>query len=266
MKHYLIGDVAKLLPISKDTLRYYDKLGIVSPTKSNTNGYRYYTKDDLLALSYVLILRDLEVPLEEIKERLSNNTLDDFKELLNRQESMIDDKLSRLLKLKESIYYFQKDIITAQTDYRKIECVISPTFVYKSLATEFDSNYADILTEMEKDTLICAPNFSAILSQDTFFTQRCFDLFAISGIVKSKQEMTTLKDYNSFKSTLCIHTVLIIGQQINQDDLDALFTYLKTHRLTLAGDILARYIAFEHHNGIPTEYYELFIPVKATKS
>ena len=263
MKHYLIGEVSKILPISKDTLRYYDRLGLVSPKKSATNHYRYYTKDDLLTLSYVLILRDLEIPLEEIKARLHNSTLEDFRLLLENQELVIESKILNLLRLKEHLHDFKQDIMTAQTYFRKIECIISPSFVYKSLSTEFDPSYTDILTEMEEHPLISSPNYSALLSQDAFFNQCHFDLYALSGMVKNEKDLDKLQGYQSFKSTLCVHTILIIGDTILQSDLDALYTYLKAHGLTIKGEVLARYLAFEHHEGTPYEYYELFIPVKA---
>ena len=65
---YLIGDVAKYLSLSRDTLRYYDKLGIVSPKKDEGNGYRYYNMDDIITLSYVMILKDVGISLDDIKE------------------------------------------------------------------------------------------------------------------------------------------------------------------------------------------------------
>ncbi|MBR3375918.1 MAG: MerR family transcriptional regulator, partial [Firmicutes bacterium] len=39
---YKIGDVARILGISTDLLRYYEKKGVVTPTKDKQNDYRYY--------------------------------------------------------------------------------------------------------------------------------------------------------------------------------------------------------------------------------
>ncbi|MGE7826887.1 MerR family transcriptional regulator [Paenibacillus sp. NPDC093718] len=46
-KLYSIQEVSQLLGISKDTLRYYDRIGIVSPSREN-NRYRRYSKNDLI--------------------------------------------------------------------------------------------------------------------------------------------------------------------------------------------------------------------------
>lgn len=55
MKQLSIRQVSEQLQISKDTLRYYDKLKLVCP-KRGENNYRYYTEQDILDLQYVQVL------------------------------------------------------------------------------------------------------------------------------------------------------------------------------------------------------------------
>lgn len=262
MKHYLIGDVAKLLPISKDTLRYYDKLGLVSPKKSTQNNYRYYTKEDLLTLTYVLVLKDLELPLEEIKLLICNNSLESFKQLLERQEQIIDLRLAKLQHLKSKLHYFKEDIEKVPQHFRKIDCIMSPSFVYKTLSSEFDPNYSNIMTEMEEAPYIKAPVFSALISKDTFSTNNQFDLLVVSGLADEQRFSHYPKNYSYLKPTLCLRTILTIGETILEEDFELIRNYLEKHELTLNGDILARCIAFEHHDELPVEYYEVFIPIK----
>ena len=50
---YLIGDVANLIGMSRDTLRHYEKLGILSSEKGD-NGYRYYTAKQIDYLDTIL--------------------------------------------------------------------------------------------------------------------------------------------------------------------------------------------------------------------
>ena len=52
-KTYRIGDVANLMGLSRDTLRYYEKRGILS-SKKEKNGYRYYTEEDIYRLFSIL--------------------------------------------------------------------------------------------------------------------------------------------------------------------------------------------------------------------
>lgn len=63
---YTIKQVSKITGITSDSLRYYDKLGIVSPKRSE-NGYRYYDEDDLYRLQYTAVMKYAQFTLSEIK-------------------------------------------------------------------------------------------------------------------------------------------------------------------------------------------------------
>ncbi len=65
---YSIQEVARLLQIPKDTLRYYDRKGIVSPWRKE-NRYRRYSRSDLIDLMNIQILQYADFTLEEIKGR-----------------------------------------------------------------------------------------------------------------------------------------------------------------------------------------------------
>ena len=65
-KLYSIQEVSQILGMSKDTLRYYDRIGIVSPSRKD-NRYRRYSRDDLIDLMNIQIMRYADFSLDEIK-------------------------------------------------------------------------------------------------------------------------------------------------------------------------------------------------------
>lgn len=65
-KLYSIQEVSRLLGIPKDTLRYYDRIGIVSPSRED-NRYRKYSKNDLVDLMNIQIMQYADFSLDEIK-------------------------------------------------------------------------------------------------------------------------------------------------------------------------------------------------------
>lgn len=67
MKRFTVKQVSDLLCIPKDTLIYYDKLGIVIPERGE-NGYRHYTNKDIRELKYVEICKQNDFTLKEIKQ------------------------------------------------------------------------------------------------------------------------------------------------------------------------------------------------------
>lgn len=69
MKRYSIGEVSSRLGLSRDTLRFYEKKGIILPEKLE-NGYRSYTYEDTRKLLDVMFYRRLGFSLEDISQLL----------------------------------------------------------------------------------------------------------------------------------------------------------------------------------------------------
>lgn len=71
MKTYTVKQVSDMLKMAKDTVIYYDRLGIVSPQRGE-NGYRYYTNQDISELKYVEVSKRNNFALKEIKQSLEH--------------------------------------------------------------------------------------------------------------------------------------------------------------------------------------------------
>lgn len=68
---YSIGEVSKICNISKKALRFYDKIGVISPdVVSEENNYRFYSKDTLLFVPVIKYFKQMGFKLEEMKEFL----------------------------------------------------------------------------------------------------------------------------------------------------------------------------------------------------
>ncbi|KAB2328646.1 MerR family transcriptional regulator [Cytobacillus depressus] len=65
-KLYSIQEVSRILGIPKDTLRYYDRIRIVSPSRDD-NRYRRYSRDDLIDLMNIQIMQHADFSLDEIR-------------------------------------------------------------------------------------------------------------------------------------------------------------------------------------------------------
>jgi DNA-binding transcriptional MerR regulator len=66
-RFYRTGQFAKMTSVTLRTLRFYDKVGLLSPTEYTEAGYRLYSEDDLLTLQHILALKFLGFSLDEIK-------------------------------------------------------------------------------------------------------------------------------------------------------------------------------------------------------
>jgi MerR family transcriptional regulator, activator of bmr gene len=103
-KYFSIGEISKLSNLSVQTLRHYDKLGLLKPSLVKDNGYRYYSLEQFYKLDYIIFYRKLGVSLSEIKEIISNKiNIEDSLGLLQNQENEIDRQIKELQKQRNLI-------------------------------------------------------------------------------------------------------------------------------------------------------------------
>ena len=76
-----VNEVSKLTGVSIRTLQYYDKIGLLHPSGYTDAGYRLYDDAALEILQQILLFRELEFPLKDIKEIISSPDFDRSKAL-----------------------------------------------------------------------------------------------------------------------------------------------------------------------------------------
>ncbi|MGN1333753.1 MAG: MerR family transcriptional regulator [Anaerovoracaceae bacterium] len=94
----MINEAAELAGVTVRTLHHYDKIGLLSPAKSEGNGYRDYGEEELLRLQQILFLKEMDFPLEEIKEMLDAPGLDRSR-MMEAQHDLLLKKKQRLEKI-----------------------------------------------------------------------------------------------------------------------------------------------------------------------
>lgn len=95
MQGYTIKDVSKRMGIPTDTLRYYDKNGIISPQRK-VNRYRCYSEHDILKLEYLTVMKYAHFSLEEIRDMLNMIDETPSQECKMRSLSLLINKRSEL--------------------------------------------------------------------------------------------------------------------------------------------------------------------------
>ncbi|WP_134686735.1 MerR family transcriptional regulator [Brevibacillus migulae] len=96
-RHWKVGELAKMAGITIRTLRFYDQIGLFSPSGYSHSGYRLYTEKDISRLQQILSLKELGLSLEQIKAVMDGNQL-----------SLSDIVAIQIDRLKENIRIQQK--------------------------------------------------------------------------------------------------------------------------------------------------------------
>lgn len=113
MKKYTIGEVSGRLGLSRDTLRFYEKKGIIQPEKQK-NGYRTYTYEDIKKLSSIMFYRKLNFSIEDISRILYKSSFPSYCSMI--QEKIAEEK-QELEKHRKSLVH----LTHLQKHYKNLE-------------------------------------------------------------------------------------------------------------------------------------------------
>mgnify|MGYP000066657737 FL=1 len=97
-----VKEISDLTGISVRTLHYYDEIGLLKPTEKSDAGYRLYDDKALETLQQILIFREFDISLKEIKAVLDNPALE-RNQILQVQRKMLVTKKERMERLIASI-------------------------------------------------------------------------------------------------------------------------------------------------------------------
>ncbi len=102
--YFSIGELARHQSISRQTLIFYDKIGLFRPAYVDpANGYRYYSASQLDSLDTILIMKKIGFSLEEIREHMKHYTLDSSITALRKQLSVITGQIEELQMIKSRV-------------------------------------------------------------------------------------------------------------------------------------------------------------------
>ncbi len=135
---YTIEQTAIITGLSADTLRYYEKEGVIAP-KRRENGYRCYDETDIAALKYIVVMKYAHFTLSEIKSMEELQTRDPSgrcneiaKQILSAKENELRQAIStyqRIVMLFEEILPMIEDADAFHTNQDKINGMIERIFI-----------------------------------------------------------------------------------------------------------------------------------------
>lgn len=107
---FTIHEAAKIAGTTCETLRYYDRIGLVNPCrKDEWTGYRYYSQKEIIRLNIIQALRCMDLSLEEIRRILAADQLETVIALLTQAEQKADEKIAKLQYAKSKIHLAKAD-------------------------------------------------------------------------------------------------------------------------------------------------------------
>ena len=160
---FTVKQLSDLASVTPRTLRYYDRIGLLKPAWIGANGYRYYDHAALLRLQQILLYRELDMPLERIREILDSPGFDPVAaleshqaELARRHErlehliTMVDDTILHLKGKKEMS---EKQLFAAFSEEEQAEMETEAMQLYDPEIVRESNRKFKALTPAEKQAI-----------------------------------------------------------------------------------------------------------------
>ena len=265
--YYKIGEISKIYGIGKDSLMYYEELGILNPVRGE-NSYRFYSISDIWRLNLIKELRSLDFSMKKIKAYLEDRDLNATQAILNEEVMLIDQKISELLRHKQNINSRLKEIneVIKKTPFHTIE--IKKIKERKALLLN-----ANITRDEQVDFLIQKLHKEY---EASFYILGNHNIGAIFDFDEIKKGY-----YNVFQSVFCLlpddarqfNFILPQGNYVsyhytgaykeNKIYLEKMFTFVREQGYEIIGSPLEIYKLDIHETGKEEEFVtEIQIPIR----
>lgn len=221
-----ISEVAKLSGVTVRTLHYYDEIGLLKPSKTTEAGYRMYSIEDLEKLQQILFFRELDFPLNEIKEIMINPKYDKI-EALNKHKELLIEKRKRIdglvtlidktIKGDNNMSFKEFDNSKIEENKRKYSEEVKKRWgnteaykEYEKKTTSYDENsWNTINEEMAKILKEFADNRDKDVNSDI-----------VQSLVEKWRGYITLNFYNCTKEILSCLGLMYIGDERFKENID----------------------------------------------
>lgn len=94
-EYYTAGELARLFNIPKQTMLYYDKMGVLQPEFIAENGYRYYATPQYLTLEIILFLRKMDISVPDIRNFLQHKSREEILKVIAKGRTSAGSRYRR---------------------------------------------------------------------------------------------------------------------------------------------------------------------------
>lgn len=205
-KMMIVNEVSRLTGVSIRTLQYYDKIGLLPPADYTEVGYRLYDDETLQKLQIILLFRELEFPLKDIR-RIIESPVFDREKALEQQIHILELKKEHIENLIDLVRGVKKSGVKDMTDFNAFDTAKIDDYIAK--AREYWGDTAAFKEFEEK-------NADRTSEENAGINTELMKIFAQFGGMKDmdpaspkvQKQVKKLQDYITDKFYKCTNTIL----------------------------------------------------------
>lgn len=268
-KYFSIGEISKLSNLSVQTLRHYDKLGLLKPSLVKDNGYRYYSLEQFYKLDFIIFYRKLGLSLLEIKEIISNKiNIKDVLGILQNQEYEIDRQINELQKQRNLIQkknqyiksMFTKPLGAAFLNEKPKKKIAKVNMANKDLE-DAEISFRKALNTLHKPNDLLTLEVVYEINYEEFNKKRAEKYNIYFNITDNDIEEDENIKICELQEGLYASIIYIDYYSNHEKYVKQLFKFIEDENLRVEGSLYESYIASEFCDDKEKGFVELFIKV-----
>lgn len=267
VKLHTISEVAKMLGLSSETIRYYESQGVIKPIRGEKNGYRYYGGWDIHMLTRARMYLLYGFTMEETASLLGHQNSKDVIADLSQQENVLEQEIILKVNQLRRIRQEQENIQCISKDMGKYQIKKNPAIYRLSMQDGYIAKPEKEIREMVAKWMNKAP---------FLFSTALFRLEDIQSSTKTfsfglgiEEEYANLLGIGSSKyveyipSQMCVYTVVPSRSTLalNADCLFDTFNWMEKQNLKIEGDILTRVVLMLRPDEEYFNWHQVWIPI-----
>lgn len=263
-----VSDVARLLRLSSDSIRFYEKRGIIHPRREGDNQYRFFHLEDIRRLYDCKIFQNIGFTITEIEAITNTKTPEEISEMLMELQKKVHGEIARQNTALHKIKRLLESIGLVNTMQGKYLIQMSPhikMYFYAS-NNHFDS---DSVADPGFQTVMDYYNLfdcSVVIKKEYAFSpdvdERGTFGFSINMDMIRQWDVPLDNPQLEIPSKTCVYTAFISDGILSAEDLSGAFAWMKRRNLQLSDDIfcIMRRLSFDY--GVDRRYYEMWLPIE----
>ncbi|NYB74692.1 MerR family transcriptional regulator [Sedimentibacter hydroxybenzoicus DSM 7310] len=262
---YKINDVSKLIGISKEAIRSYEKVGIISPKRDDSNGYRTYDIEDVGIFIRSRIYKNWGFSQLEIKKLINETNLEETIDVLTDKEQVLQDKILEEIRILNNLKKWKKRYSEIEKLMGNFEIANSPKLYKFDCSGDSGFYENEDVIKTTADYILDAPYFYSggyFKKCDNEQNWENVIFMCIDAEDKDIVKQTISENAKIMESQNCVCTVVETnGRNIKIQDLDSLFEFIKLNKLSIEGKIMYIRILSIHKDRAHKVYTKVFVPI-----
>ena len=261
-KRYKIGEIADLLGVTPEAIRYYEKNGIIEPERNPISNYRYYSAWDLNMLLRARTYHQQGFSMQEITKIMKDFDPSATLSMLSDRTSNLYESITSQITLMNELKDSQKVIDDAVSEYHRFKLQYRPSmhFLHTQQGYDIVSSSSALYRSWVDHAAYVLPGgiFQGKGPRDVVYGLFVDDDKLAAVDYRNEDEIVAIP------SCQCLSTAFISGSdtELCYESFQFALDYISDHDLEISGDPISRIALMSREGECYRSLHKLWIPIK----